>query len=155
MMRIEFDEKLAADPATVWGYLRSPHDWTRLYGAFGDTVDRGDGWVAVPMRRFPFPLVARITAAEENESAAWDLRGFFTGRGEIRILPEGQGSVVQGFEEAAIPTLLGFGPVLERRFLEDRFRRLWAGGWKRLGPGWSHSAGVPERVTARESAPDS
>ena len=148
MMRIDFNEILSADPATVYGYMRTPHDWTRLYGAFGDTVERGNGWVAVPMRRFPFPLVARITEDRGPGFVSWDLRGFFTGRGEVHARPHGNGSAVEGFEEVAIPNLLGLGPRLERRFLEDRFRRLWEGGWKRLGPGWSHDTGVPVRISA-------
>ncbi len=147
MMRIEFNETLSADPATVYGYMRTPQDWTRLYGSFGETIDRGNGWIAIPLRRFPFPLIARITEDQEPDHVAWDLRGFFTGRGEVSVLPDGDGSVVQGFEEAAIPSLLGLGPMLEKRFLEARFRKLWAGGWKRLGPGWSHSNGVPERAS--------
>ena len=146
MMRIDFDETVATEPATVYGYLRSPQDWTRLYGSFGKTVDRGNGWVAIPLRRFPFPLVARMTADDGPKHVAWELRGFFTGRAEVRIRPEGGGSVVQGFEEASIPSLLGLGPMIEKRYLEARFHRLWAGGWRRLGPGWSHTDGVPQRI---------
>jgi hypothetical protein len=146
MMRVEFNKTLSAGPATVYGYMKSPHDWTRLYGSFGEIVDRGNGWMAIPLRRFPFPLIARISQHHEPDYVAWELRGFFTGRGEVRIRPEGDGSVAQGFEEASIPSLLGLGPMLERRFLEARFLRLWAGGWRRLGPGWAHDSGFPVRV---------
>ena len=146
MMRIDFNETLAADPATVYSYMKTPHDWTRLYGSFGDVVPRADGWTTVPLRRLPFPLIARITDMQEPDYVAWDLKGFFTGRGEVRVRPADGGSVVVGFEEVAIPSLLGFGRWLERRFFEARFQRLWAGGWKRLGPGWSHESGVPLRT---------
>ena len=151
MMRIEFNETVTADPATVYGYLRTPQDWTRLYGSFGDTIDRGDGWVAIPLRRFPFPLVARMTADHGPDHVAWELRGFFTGRAEVHIRPRGNGSLVRGYEEASIPSLLGLGPMLEKRFLEDRFHRLWSGGWRRLGPGWSHAGGVPRRIPTDSS----
>lgn len=152
MMRIEFNETLSADPTTVFGYMRTPQDWTRLYGAFGRIRDQGDGWIAIPMRRFPFPLIARITELHEPHYVAWDLRGFFNGRGEVRVRPQEGGSVVEGFEEAAIPRLLGLGLVLEKRLLEARFRKLWAGGWRRLGPGWSHARGVPERTAVDSTA---
>ena len=151
-MRIEFNERVTADPATVYDYLRTPHNWTRLYGSFGDTSDRGDGWVAIPLRRFPFSLVARMTADRGPDFVAWELRGFFTGRAEVHIRPEGDGSLVSGYEEASIPSLFGLGPILERRFLEARFRRLWLGGWRRLGPGWSHAGGGPTRIVTDSPA---
>lgn len=135
MMRIDFDELVDADVDTVYAYMRSPQDWTRLYGSFGDTVDRGDGWVAIPLRRFPFPLVARITSLEEPGKVTWELRGFFKGTGEVRISPQRSGTQIRGFEEVAIPRMLGIGNILEQHYLEPRFRRLWAGGWRRLRHG--------------------
>lgn len=131
-MFLEFDEMVPVDPATVYGYLRSPVDWTRLYGAFGEVEDRGDGWYAVPLRRFPVPLVARITHDEPEEHVAWEFGGFFRGTGEVWLSRTGVETRIVGYEDVSIPRLLGLRPVLEQRFLEPGFRRIWAYGWKRL-----------------------
>ena len=59
-MHLEFDETFDLPPAEIYDYFKTPQDWVRLYGAFGDVTDRGDGWFAVPMRRSPFPLVTKL-----------------------------------------------------------------------------------------------
>lgn len=131
-MRIDFDEVVDADVGRVFDFMKSPQDWTRLYGSFGEVTDRGNGWMAVPLRGFPIPLVARVTTIVPSELVAWELRGFFTGTGEVRLAPRGAGAAVRGYEEVSIPRLLGLGRIIERRFLTPRFERLWASGWRRL-----------------------
>lgn len=131
-MLLEFDETVPVDPMTVYSYFRTPGDWTRLYGAFGDVEDRGDGWYAVPLYRFPFPLVARITRDEPQEHVAWEMKGFFRGTGEVRLQSEGSGTRIEGYEGLSIPSVPGLSPMLERRVLEPRFQKVWASGWRRL-----------------------
>jgi hypothetical protein len=116
----------------VYPYFRTPEDWPRLFGAFGDVGDRGDGWYAVPLRRFPFPLVARVTKDEPLRNVQWEFRGFWRGEGEVRFTPTTRGVVVQGYERITIRPLPWLVPVVERFFLESRFRKLWASGWRRL-----------------------
>jgi hypothetical protein len=131
-MLIEFDEHVDLPAERVYPYFRSPRDWTRLYGAFGEVEERGQGWYAVPLRRFPFPLVARVVGDEPNRRVAWIFGGFWSGEGEVSFVPTDRGVAVRGYERIS---LCGFGAlsrVLERLFLERRFRRVWESGWRRL-----------------------
>jgi hypothetical protein len=73
----------------VFSYFQTPADWARLYGLAGDVKDLGGGWYAVPLKRFPFPLVARNTEQRANELARWMFKGFWRGKGEVRFT-EGQ-----------------------------------------------------------------
>ena len=131
-MRHEFREEIPLPPATVYHYLRTPADWARLYGAFGEVVDRGDGWYAVPLRRSPFPLVARIIEDDPERRVAWEFGGFWKGHGEVNLEPTEVGTLVTGQETVHIPRMLGLGPAVERRLLEPRFRAIWDSGWRRL-----------------------
>jgi len=45
----------------------------------------GDGWYAVPLKRFPFPLVAKNTEQKANEHVSWIFRGFWRGRGAVHF----------------------------------------------------------------------
>ena len=59
-MRIAFRETFCLPVEDAFGYFPTPHDWVRLFGFAGQVSDRGDGWYAVPLKRFPFPLVTRV-----------------------------------------------------------------------------------------------
>jgi hypothetical protein len=131
MMHFEFDETIQLPPDAVYDYFKTPRDWVRLYGAFGEVTDRGDGWFAVPMRRSPFPLIARMTVTEPDTRAAWDLRGFWKGHGDIHLEAVGDGTRIAGHETVNIPRMLGLGPLLEKR-IEPQFVAVWESGWKRL-----------------------
>lgn len=131
-MLIEFDQEFELPVEAVYTYFRTPADWPRLYGSFGAVEDRGDGWFAVPLRRFPFPLVAKVTAAEPLRRVRWTFRDFWRGEGEVRFTPTHHGTRVQGYERIAMPALLGFGRVIEKAFLEARFEAVWDYGWRRL-----------------------
>ena len=129
-MLIEFDEELELPVEAVYPYFRSPTDWPRLYGAFGEVRDRGEGWYAVPLRRFPFPLVARITRDEPLRCVEWELGGFWRGEGRVFFVPTTLGVTVRGHERiSAGPPWLA---ALAERLLEQRFRAVWASGWRRL-----------------------
>ena len=130
-MRIEFDETVPVSVAAAYSFFRSPRDWIRLYGAFGEVRDVGDGWFRVPLRRFPFPLVARITRDEPNRSVRWELRGFFRGQGQVSLESSADGVRITGFEEVTTP-LPRRAAWIERRLLEPRFRAIWASGFRRL-----------------------
>ncbi|MEN8233746.1 MAG: SRPBCC family protein [Actinomycetota bacterium] len=130
-MHLEFDETFDLPPAEIYDYFKTPQDWGRLYGAFGDVTDRGDGWFAVPMRRSPFPLVAKMTVTEPETEAAWDFKGFWKGHGEVHLEAIDGGTRVTGYETVTIPRLLGLGPLLEKR-LEPFLVAVWESGWRRL-----------------------
>lgn len=131
-MLISFDEEFELPVETVYGYLRSPRDWPRLYGSFGEVEDRGGDWFAVPLRAFPFPLVARMTADEPLRRVAWEFREFWRGEGEVSFEKTPGGVRVKGYERISIRPLLFFSPLVERLFLERRFRAVWDSGWRRL-----------------------
>ncbi len=131
-MHLDFREEIPLPASEIYSYMRTPEDWTRLYGSFGEVQDRGDGWFAVPMRRSPFPLLTRITTDEPEQRVAWEFRGFWKGDGEINLSPSGDHTLVTGHETVAMPRLLGIGPLLERRVLEPSFKAIWESGWRRL-----------------------
>ncbi len=134
-MIITFKREFALPVAEVYSYFRTPADWTRLYGLAGDVEDRGDGWFAVPLKRFPFPLVARNTEQVENEHVRWVFRGFWRGEGEVRFAETSRGVVVEGYEEIAVRWLFFLSPIVERLFLERTFQAIWEIGWHRLRKG--------------------
>jgi len=131
-MLIEFDEEVNLPPERIYAYFRSPVDWARLFPAFGKVEDRGEGWYAVSLRSFPFPLVAKITRDDPNETVAWSFRSFWRGQGEVKLVSRGGRTRVQGYERISIRVLPFVSPLIERLFLERRFRRLWSSGWHRL-----------------------
>lgn len=131
-MVIQFSERIDLPVEHVYPYFRSPKDWPRLYGAFGEVEDRGGGWYAVPLRRFPFPLVARTTSDDPLRRVAWTFRGFWRGEGEVVFVPAGDAVEIRGFERISLRYLPGLSRLVERAFLERRFRGVWASGWRRL-----------------------
>lgn len=131
-MRVEFNEFFRLPVEEVDGYFRTPADWTRLYGLAGSTEDRGDGWFAVGLARFPFPLVAKNTYREPNRRTRWTFRGFWRGSGEVHLTPEADGVRVRGFEEISIRWLFGLSRFVERGFMRREFERIWSIGWHRL-----------------------
>lgn len=131
-MLIRFHEEFELSPGEVYGYFRTPQDWPRLFGAFGNVQDKGDGWYAVPLRRFPFPLIAKVTTDEPERCVRWTFRGFWCGEGEVRFTPTSRGVRVQGHERITVRPLFWLAPLVERVLLERRFTKVWESGWRRL-----------------------
>lgn len=132
MVRITFNEHFRLPVAEVYQYFRTPADWARLYGLVGEPVDLGDGWYAIGLKDFPFPLVASNTECDPERMVRWVFRGFWRGRGEVRFEETDDGVVVSGFEEIAVRWLLFLSPLVEKTLLDRRFRTIWAIGWHRL-----------------------
>lgn len=131
-MLLRFHEELPLSAADVYAYFRTPEDWVRLYGAFGDVEALDDGWRVVRLRGFPFPLVAKITLDQPNQRVRWSFRGFWEGEGEVELEPKGDGVVVDGYERIRPRGLGVLAPLAERLYLEKRFRAIWALGFRRL-----------------------
>jgi hypothetical protein len=131
-MRVEFDEEFGLPVEEVYPYFRSPADWPRLFGAFGQVKDRGEGWHSVPLRGFPFPLVTRITRDEPLNLVHWEFKGLWGGEGHVAFTPTSRGTVIRGFEQISPRPLLFLAPLAERLFLARRFERVWESGWRRL-----------------------
>lgn len=130
-MIIKFHERFALPVEDVFGCFDSPANWPRLYG-FAGGRDVGDGWFAVGIKGFPFPLVARCTLVEPNRQVRRVFKGFWRSEGEIRFTPLGEHVVVEGYETISMRWLFLLSPVLERLLLEARFRAIWQLGWRRL-----------------------
>jgi len=131
-MRIAFNEHFRLPTAEIYQYFRTPGDWTRLYGLVGSPDELGDGWYAIGLKGFPFPLVARNIEHEPEKLVRWVFRGFWRGSGEIRFEETDEGVLVSGFEEIAVRWLLFLSPLVEKTLLERRFRTIWEIGWNRL-----------------------
>lgn len=130
-MRIDFSERFALPVDEVFSYFASPADWSRLYG-FVEVRELGSGWYAVGIKGFPFPLVARSTLVEPDKLVRWTFRGFWRGEGEVRFVSSPGSVLVEGHEEIALRWLFFLSPIVERLFLESRFRAIWQLGWRRL-----------------------
>lgn len=131
-MLIQFDNEFDLPVEAAYACFRTPRDWPRIFGAFGEVEDRGDGWFAVPLRRFPFPLVARITRDEPLHLVEWEFRGFWRGTGQVTFAPTARGVAIRGFERISARPLGPLAPLLEPLLLEKRFRKVWETGWRRL-----------------------
>jgi len=132
-MWLRFHEEFALPASEVYPFFRTPSDWTRLFGFAGAVEDRGGGWYAVPLHRFPFPLLARITRDEPERLVRWEFRGFWRGQGEVRFVPLAPGGVaVDAYEQIAVRWLGPLSWLAEKLALERGFRAVWAFGWRRL-----------------------
>ena len=131
-MIIRFEHEFSLPVEEVYSYFQTPADWVRLYGLAGEVKDLGEGWYAVPLKKFPFPLVAKNTVQRPNEVVRWVFRGFWRGRGEVRFTVRPEGVIVEGYEGIAVRWLFFFSPLIERLFLESSFQSIWQLGWRRL-----------------------
>ena len=52
-----FKQAFSVPVEEVFSYTQTPTDWARPYGLAGGVKDLGSGWYAVPLKRFPFPLI--------------------------------------------------------------------------------------------------
>ena len=140
-MIVRFSEEFSLPAEQVYTYFETPADWTRLYGLAGDVKDLGDGWFAVPLKHFPFPLVAKNVEQRPLKLVRWVFRGFWRGEGEVRFSETPDGVVVEGHERIAVRWLFFLSPVVERLFLESGFRKVWDLGWHRLRKRQASSVG--------------
>jgi len=131
-MIIKFKHKFSLPVEVVYSYFQTPADWVRLYGLVGQVKDLGEGWYAIPLKKFPFPLVAKNTLQTSNVLVRWIFRGWWRGRGQVQFTQTREGVIVEGYEEIAVRWLFFLSPLFERLFLERRFRSIWEIGWHRL-----------------------
>ena len=147
-MRVEFNEEFAVPLEDAYDYFRTPMHWPRLFPAFGEVRDRGDGWYAVSFKGFPFPLVTRITTDDPEQCVEWVFEGFWQGDARVEFERSSTGVVIRGYEQVSPRGLSWLAPLAERLFLEARFQKVWESGWRRLrrqsssGLETSSSAGV-------------
>lgn len=131
-MRVEFNEEFGVPVEDAYEYFRTPADWPRLFSAFGEAKDLGEGWYSVPFKGFPFPLVSKIIRDEPQRCVEWVIRGFWRGEAKVEFMPTGRGVLIRGHERVSAHRLFWLAPLAERLFLEARFREVWESGWRRL-----------------------
>lgn len=131
-MLIRFDNDFDLPVEEAYAYFRTPRDWPRLFGSFGEVEDRGEGWYAVPLRNFPFPLVAKTTRDEPLSCVEWVFRGFWRGEGQVCFVRTRGGVAIRGFERISPRPLGWLAPLVEPVLLEKRFRKVWESGWRQL-----------------------
>ena len=132
MMLVEFVEEFGVSREEAYEYFRTPLHWPQLFKAFGEVEDRGQGWYAVPLRSFPFPLVTRITRDEPLQRVEWIFDGFWRGEGQVVFEQTNNGVKIRGYERISPSALFWLAPLAERLFLEARLRKVWESGWRRL-----------------------
>lgn len=140
-MLIQFDHEFPCSVNDAYSYFRTPKDWPRLFRAFGDVNDRGEGWYSVSFRGFPFPLVAKITRDEPLRCVSWVFKGFWRGEGQVSFIPAGRGVLIKGFERISVRYLGCLSPLIETLLLERRFRIVWESGWHKLRRGSAAKTG--------------
>jgi hypothetical protein len=131
-MIIQFKEQFALPIDEIFSYFQTPADWTRLYGLAGEVKNLGGGWFAIPLKSFPFPLVAKNTIVEPAKLVQWKFRGFWRGEGEVIFEKSNDHVTIEGYEEISIRWLFFFSVIIEKLFLERLFRGIWELGWRRL-----------------------
>ena len=131
-MYLQFREEFALPAHRIFPYFATPADWATLYGAAGDIKVKGDDWYVVPLKRFPFPLMARNVEAQPDRFVRWIFRGFWRGVGEVRLTESGDSTVVEGFEYITAHGFSLLATPVEKRFMSGEFERIWALGWDRI-----------------------
>ena len=134
-MYLSFRETFRRPAVELFTSFETPARWAELYGVAAPTRALEDGWYAVPLAKFPFPLVARNVALDAPRLVRWEFGGFWRGVGEVRFRAEGEQTVVEGFEYIVPHGLWLLASAVEERFMRREFERIWALGWRRLRKG--------------------
>lgn len=88
-MLIEFSKRFKLPAAEVYSYFETPADWTRLFGFKEHPTALGDGWYAVGLPGFRFPLVAKNVEQEPNRVVRWVFKGFWRRLSKIKRSDDG------------------------------------------------------------------
>ena len=131
-MYLQFREEFHLPAHRIFRYFATPADWATLYGAPSDTRVKGGGWYVVPLKRFPFPLVARNVEAQPDRLVRWVFGGFWRGVGQVQLIESGDTTLVEGFEYITAHGGWLLATFIEERFMTAEFERIWALGWDRI-----------------------
>ena len=140
-MYLRFRETFHRPIDEVFPYFETPARWAKLYGLVRPTRELSDGWYAVALARFPFPLVARNVECVPGQVVRWEFGGFWRGLGEVRFFREGEVTVLEGYEYIVPFGFWWLAPIIEERFMRREFERIWQLGWERIRKGGSPPSG--------------
>ena len=131
-MYLQFREEFNLPISEIFPYFETPADWAKLYGAFKPTKVLKDGWYAVPLKLFPFPLKAKNVECRQGKKVRWIFGGFWSGVGELTFSTKNGKTVVEGFEQITPVGMWLVSSLFEKLFMAKEFERIWAIGWKRI-----------------------
>ena len=131
-MYVYFREEFNLPVNDVFPYFKTPADWAALYGAVKPTKVLKNDWYAIPLKLFPFPLVAKNVEYQNAKRVRWVFGGFWRGVGEVNFSTQNGKTVIEGFEFIVPYGFWLLAPLFEKFFLEREFKRIWALGWKRI-----------------------
>jgi len=129
---LSFKEEFDLPVSSIFPYFESPSEWGKLYGIVKPSKKLGDDWYAVPLKKFPFPLVAKNVQYEHEKKVCWIFGGFWRGVGEINFSANDSKTIVEGFEYISAHGLWLLSSLFEKHFMEKEFKRIWDFGWKRV-----------------------
>lgn len=131
-MIIQFKEQFSLPIDEIFSYFQTPADWIRLYGKAGEVKNLEKGWYAIPLKSFPFPLVAKNTFVDPAKRVHWKFRGFWKGEGDLTFEESDDQTTIEGYEKISVRWLFFLSPIVEKLYLERQFRSIWELGWRRL-----------------------
>ena len=131
-MYLHFKEEFKLPVRDVYPYFETPSDWATLYGIVKPSKILKNGWYSIPLKRFPFPLVAKNVLSQKEKKVRWIFGGFWKGVGEINFSTRDDKTLVEGFEYITAHGLWIFSSFFETHFMEKEFKRIWDLGWKRI-----------------------
>ena len=124
-MYVSFKEKFNLPIEAIFPYFETPSDWSSLYGAMRPAKVLKNGWHSIPLKKFPFPLVAKNVELRREQKVRWIFGGFWRGVGEVNFSREGGETVIEGYEYICPYGLWVLSPLVEERFMEKEFKRIW------------------------------
>jgi len=131
-MYFTFREEFELPTSTVFQYFKSPSEWAKLYGMVKPTKALEDDWYSIPLKIFPFPLLARNVECLHEEKVRWVFGGFWRGVGEVNFSTRNDKTVVEGFEYITPHGFWFLASVIEKQFMKKEFEKIWKMGWQRI-----------------------
>ncbi len=131
-MYLHFREEFDLPINKIFPYFKSPSEWAKLYGAMKPTRTLNDSWHAVPLKMFPFPLIAKNVEYHHEKNVRWIFGGFWRGVGEVNFYTKNNKTIVEGFEYITAHGFWIFSSLFEKMFMQKEFEKIWNLGWKRI-----------------------
>ena len=131
-MYLHFKEEFDLPIHEIFPYFESPSEWARLYGVVKPTRVLKDDWHAIPLKKVPFPLLAKNVDFHHEKSVRWIFGGFWRGVGEVNFSSQNNKTIVEGFEYITPHGAWFLSSLVERHLMEEEFTRIWNLGWKRI-----------------------
>jgi len=131
-MYLSFKEEFNLPISRVYPYFETPSDWGKLYGIVKPAKELRNGWHSIPLKMFPFPLVAKNVLFHKDVKVRWIFGGFWRGVGEVNFSTIEGKTLIEGFEYIVPHGFWIFSSFFEKYFMEKEFKRIWDIGWKRI-----------------------